>query len=368
MPARRTKARTAAGERSKPTVPKSRQQPGTPTKGAKRSAANRPQGGAVERAPREGGVFSKLKTVVKRSQDNRPAPRGGRRERPTDTVPKAATSSSTLAAHRPTAGPVPTPWAKVATGSAANVTTRMQERLRERRTARTRLLALRWAKRVAIAGAAVGAGWVVLMSPLLEFDAEKMEAVGHGSVVDPAAVESVVAAHNGTSMILLDTGGIAAELEGLVGVRDASVQRVWPAGLRIAIESAEPVAAIPREGGGFVLVDDRGEQVDSAEQPPDHLPVVTIPITSGETRILDGVLAVIDELPVTLRDRVGGVEAKTEDSIQFVLRDGPRVEWGSGEQSPLKAEVLQVLLDSPEASSAAVIDVSAPSLPITRAE
>lgn len=263
---------------------------------------------------------------------------------------------------------MPTPWAKVAAGSAANVTTRMQERLRERRTARTRLLVLRWGTRAGIALAVVGLVWVALMSPLLAFDAEKIEASGFGSVVDPAVVQDIVAAHDGTSLAVLDTDGIEAEIEALIGVRDASVERVWPAGLRVEIESSEPVAAIPQEDGGFALVDDAGQHVDSAQEAPPQLPVVTIPISSGETRILDGVLDVIDELPVELRDRVQGVEARTEDSIHFVLRDGPKVEWGSGEQSALKAEVLQVLLDSPEASKTDVIDVSAPSLPITRAE
>ncbi|MFW7415844.1 cell division protein FtsQ/DivIB [Demequina sp. SO4-18] len=263
---------------------------------------------------------------------------------------------------------MPTPWAKVAAGSAAKVSTRMQERLRERRTAQTRLRALRWGKRAAIALGAFAAVWLVLLSPVFAFDAEQVEAAGFGSVVDPAQVESVVAAHDGASLATLDTGAVAAELETLVGVREATITRVWPSGLRVEITSSEPVAAIPQEGGGFVLVDDLGDQVDSTEDVPSQLPVVTIPLESGQTRILSGVLDVIDELPVGLRDRVEGIEADTEDSINFVLRDGPRVEWGSGEESALKAEVLQALLESPEASKADVIDVSAPSLPITRAE
>ncbi|MFW2513532.1 cell division protein FtsQ/DivIB [Demequina sp. SO4-13] len=287
-----------------------------------------------------------------------------------DARQSTSRSSSTLSAHRPEPGtaPVPTPWAKVTAGSAAKVTTRMQERLRERRTAHTRLLALRWGKRAVIALGAFAAVWLVLLSPVFAFDAEKLESAGFGSVVDPEQVEAVVSAHDGKALAMLDTGDIAAELEQLVGVREVSITRVWPAGLRVEITSSEPVAAIPQADGSFVLVDDRGEQVDSAKDVPARLPVVTIPLATGETRILDGVLDVIDDLPVNLRDRVEGIEADTEDSIHFVLRDGPRVEWGSGEQSALKAEVLQALLESPEASSAHVIDVSAPSLPITRAE
>ena len=60
------------------------------------------------------------------------------------------------------------------------------------------------------------------------------------------------------------------------------------------------------------------------------------------------------------------VSAATEDSVQFTLADGPMVEWGSAEDSKLKAQVLGVLLGSKHARKADVIDVSAPTLPITK--
>lgn len=356
-PARRTaaqgsKARTSAAKPRSSAKPQS----DAPGRGLSDAAAK-----VTDRARRAG------RSVTRAASSARDASRSPAREDVRQAAPRA---SSTLAAHRPDASgtSVPTPWAKVAAHSATNVTNRMQERLRERRTAHTRLLAVRWGKRAAVLLGAVAVVWLVLMSPVFAFDPAKVEATGFGSVVDEADVESVIAAHEGTSLALLDTSGIESAIEDLVGVRDVSVERVWPAGLLVTIESSEPVAAIPRVNGGFVLVDDRGDAVDSAKQPPESLPVVTIPLEEGETRILTGVLAVIDELPVSLRERVEGVEAETEDSIHFVLRDGPTVEWGSGEDSALKAEVLQVLLDSEDAANADVIDVSAPSLPITKSE
>lgn len=293
--------------------------------------------------------------------------------RPSEPVAKAgplarAAQNITKPAHRPSLGSStpPTPWERVsATGS--NVTTRMQERLRERRSAQTRLTALTWAKRLGVVGVTVGALWLVLLSPVFAFDPRATEASGFGSVVSPAAVDEVVSAHAGTSLVMLNTGDIAAQIEGLVGVRDVTITRVWPAGLRIEIMSSEPVAAIP-QGESFLLVDDRGETVNTADAAPEQLPVITIPVGTGGTRILEGVLDVVDEIPVSLRDRVEGIEARTEDSIRFVLRDGPRVEWGSGEQSALKAEVLAALLNSEQTSDVDVIDVSAPSLPITNRE
>ena len=243
----------------------------------------------------------------------------------------------------------------------------MQERLRERRSAQTRLTALTWAKRLGIAAAAAGALWIVLLSPVFAFDPEATEASGFGSVVSPAQVDEVITTYAGTSLVMLNTGEISAQIEDLVGVREVEITRVWPAGLRVEILSSEPVAAIP-QGEAYVLVDDRGETVATAQTAPDQLPVITIPVGTGGTRILEGVLDVVDRIPVALRDRVEGIEAQTEDSIRFVLRDGPRVEWGSGEQSALKAEVLAALLDSEQTEGVDVIDVSAPSLPITNRE
>ncbi|GIG54292.1 hypothetical protein Dac01nite_10440 [Demequina activiva] len=259
----------------------------------------------------------------------------------------------------PRSGTLATPWAKVSAAS-STVTTRMEERLRERRSAHRRLLTGRWVTRLLIAGAGAVGVWLLLLSPVFALEQDNVEASGFGTVVDPATVAGIVAQQDGTSLVLVNTGHIEDQLEALVGVRDAVVERVWPAGLRVTLTSAEPVAAIPH-GETFVLLDEDGVQVDEAAEAPAHLPVVNVPLEAENTRILDGVIAVIDQMPVELRERVQDVEATTEDSIHFVLRDGPRVEWGSAEESALKAEVLAVLLQ--EASDAELIDVSAPTLP-----
>ncbi len=237
----------------------------------------------------------------------------------------------------------------------------MEERLKEKRSAHRRLLSARWGRRALYAGGAAAAAWVLLMSPVFAFDEQNIEASGFGTVVDPADVESIVAEQSGTSLVLLNTAHVEDRLEELVGVHTAEVERVWPAGLRITIDSAEPVAAIPVADGTVVLLDQTGTQVAEADEAPADLPLVNVPLNAEDARILDGVIAVIDEMPVELRDRIRDIEAQTEDSIHFVLRDGPSVEWGSAEESALKAEVLLVLLD--ERAGAEVIDVSAPTLP-----
>lgn len=249
--------------------------------------------------------------------------------------------------------------------SLGNVTMRVQERLKEQSKAQRRVSAVKWAKRAAYVGVGALAVWLLLLSPLFALDPAKVETSGFGTVVEPAAVESAVATHEGTSLALLNTGDLANEIRDVPGVRDVHIEREWPAGLAIAIESREPVAAVPDPDGEFLLMDDEAVQVGRSVEAPDNLPVIEVPVGEDNVRVLKSVLGVVEALPAGLSARVDVIKAKTEDSVTFTLRDGPRVEWGSSEQSALKARVLGVLLNSGEADDAQVIDVSAPTLPIT---
>ena len=78
------------------------------------------------------------------------------------------------------------------------------------------------------------------------------------------------------------------------------------------------------------------------------------------------VLAVLERLPVELADQVVAASAESEDTVRLTLADGALVEWGSADQSALKARVLLALRASPASAGASVFDVSAPTLPITR--
>ena len=77
---------------------------------------------------------------------------------------------------------------------------------------------------------------------------------------------------------------------------------------------------------------------------------------------MPGVLAVLDELPATVRDRMATVRAETPDSIELDLADGVVIVWGSAEQSPRKAQVLLALMKQP----GRVYIVSAPDAPAIR--
>ncbi len=240
------------------------------------------------------------------------------------------------------------------------------ERERERRSAQRKRLAITWGRRLGYVIIAAALVWVVLLSPAFALDPEKVTVTGYGTVVDPTEVREVIDAHEGGSLATLRIGHLASELQDIPGVRQAHVQRSWPDGLTVTLESREPVAAVPERSGGFAFVDDEGVQVGRADSKPKDLPVLNVPVDTPDKKALMAALTVINAMPPELMARITSISAQTADSVSFSLSKGPKVEWGSAEDNDVKAQVLTVLLESKQAAKADVIDVSAPTLPITK--
>lgn len=315
-------------------------------------------------------------------------PQPGGRARPPRTGGRTRTgqpseASTTGRGEAPRAQTGPTRVASTATGPTRTVTTytvgrfsgpvrpqvvstRSAERFEERARARRNLArrqVLTWAGAVVGAG---GLGWLLFGSPVLALDATQVEVSGAGTVVAVDQVLAVVGAQAGTPLPRLDTVGLRDRVLEVPGVREARVVRQWPHGLAVQLVSREPVAAVPEPvpATGLVLLDEQGVQVGRADTAPPGLPVVDVPV--GEERTLSAVLRVLEQLPPDLLAQVGSVAARTQDTVSLQLRDGPRVEWGSADETPLKIAVLGALRAAPAAEGASVFDVSAPRMPITR--
>lgn len=297
--------------------------------------------------------------------------------------PRPRPAAEARAGSRPTARPDAEPPARVEPPhDAATALERFVPRARptvvasaERFAERARLRRRLSRRRVAwAAGGVVGlgaVGWVTFASPVLALDLAEVAVVGQGTVVDPASVLAVVEPYGGTPLPALDAVDLRRSILDVPGVRAAEVSRVWPHGLRIELVSREPVAAVPvgTEGtaeAGVVLLDVEGVQVGRASEAPAGLPVVTVPVGDEDARAMTAVLAVLESLPPELADQVAEASAGSEDTVGLTLADGVRVEWGSADESALKARVVLTLRSSPAGAGAAVIDVAAPTMPITR--
>ena len=250
------------------------------------------------------------------------------------------------------------------------VTNRMQERLAEQ----ARAEAVRHSRRSAAWWLAffalVAAAWVVWLSPVfaLERDAivvrvETGLSTG-GASVSAAAVAAALEPFVGTPLTRIDIGAATEAVREIEGVRDVAVSRAWPNGLEVTAFERVAVAAVPDLAGGFYLVDANGDPLSASAFPPSELPVVVVPVGAEHVRVLQAVLRVVGQLPPELTSLVEGIRAETEDSVEFDLRDGPTVLWGSAEQTPLKGEVLLLLIESGQTVGATAVDVSAPTLPI----
>ncbi|MEK8224915.1 cell division protein FtsQ/DivIB [Oerskovia sp. M15] len=96
------------------------------------------------------------------------------------------------------------------------------------------------------------------------------------------------------------------------------------------------------------------------------MPAIGVSLDEQGARSLRAALIVLNALPPELRAEVEEVTAGTQDAVEMRLRDGAQVEWGNEEDAALKVKVLQTLRSLPENQGAALFDVSAPTMPITR--
>lgn len=244
----------------------------------------------------------------------------------------------------------------------AVVTSGLAERRDERRAAHRRVTRRRVLIAAGIVSLLLGLAALVLASPVLAVRAESVAISVSGPAVDPAAVSAVVDPAIGVPLARLDVSGMTRAVGELPGVREVTLHRAWPNGLTVEVVARYPVAAVPRDGR-IALLDSDGVQVGgSVDEPPEGLPVVAVPPGAQAPDSLRAVLTVLGALPSPLLTDVAEAGASSPDAVWFTVTDGSRVEWGNTEAPELKTRVLEVLRQRP----AAVYDVSAPTMPVTR--
>lgn len=239
---------------------------------------------------------------------------------------------------------------------------RAKQSAHARFAARARAVRRRARLPVAVAGA-VGVG-VAALAALVAFGPLAVVRQVQVSGVRPAEIGSVRAVGErevGRPLARVDTAGVAEEVSRLPFVRSVRVQRGWPSTLRLVVQRRVPVAAVPRLGGGFELVDGTGTAYETAPRAPSGVPVVLVDLRAAGQGSLAAALAVLAALPASLRPSVSQVSATSPDDVRMRL-GGAQVLWGNGQDTALKVRVLMSLRSSP----AAVYDVSSPGTPVLR--
>ena len=252
----------------------------------------------------------------------------------------------------------PMPVADAASLLGGEETTDLGDRLRERTRARRILLARRIALTFVTLALAAGGVWVAFFSPVFAFSSSAVVVSGEdGTLVTADSVRSSIASFEGVPLTRLNTQAVARAVESNVAVRSASVSRRWPTSLRVSVTMRTGMA-VEAASGGYWLVDDQGvafQQVPSAGE----YPLATLPEdrATGAADIASA-LGALDE---ATRAQVASVTS-TGTQVNFTLRGGQTVKWGTRGDAPQKARVLATLLANVQAST---YDVSSPNHPVT---
>ncbi|MGC4152974.1 MAG: FtsQ-type POTRA domain-containing protein [Propionicimonas sp.] len=233
-----------------------------------------------------------------------------------------------------------------------DATTRLAVRRRSQR--RRRWLQWLWLA-LALAGVA-GVVYLVGFSPVLAVS--RVEISG-AEVLSEQEVSRAAAVELGTPLVRVDVAGIAERVAGLPPVDEVSVTREWPDQVTIAIAEREARLALA-SGTGYLIADASGVVFDTARSRPKGL--VLVEANPRDQRALADAGVVFSSLSEKTAGKVTVVQARGRDAITLRLEKGIRVFWGSVEQSELKSEVLDVLLEQ----EGTVFDVSAPAHPTRR--
>ncbi|WP_309116604.1 FtsQ-type POTRA domain-containing protein [Saccharothrix sp.] len=166
-------------------------------------------------------------------------------------------------------------------------------------------------------------------------------------------VREAAAIEPGAPLVRLDVDAIAERVRGLSRVAGVRVGRALPGTVLLTIDERTPVAVV-NAGDGAHLVDATGQDYATVAQPPPGLPEL-----KAEGKGRPAAVSVLVALPEPLRREVLAVSATTGADVKLTLTAGREVRWGSPDDTPRKAAVVQVLMTR----DGSVFDVSSPELP-----
>ena len=252
---------------------------------------------------------------------------------------------------------------------------RAEERPRKERAPLTRARKLLY---TASALAIIAVLYVVLVffSPLL---ATQKITVRGTSLLETTQVEQKLEPLRGVPLTRIDEKKVRELLGQDNVIRSVQVESRPPHELVVTLKERTAVAVV-KQGDTYHTVDSDGVSLlESATQPDTSVPLVRFsgddPQTSAEFRTISTALSA---MPSELLAQVKEAGATSTSSITLTLRDNTTVQWGTTEESELKAKVLLSLRQAiakraqEETSSEAqtqkvtVYDVSAPRVPVTR--
>lgn len=221
----------------------------------------------------------------------------------------------------------------------------------------------RWALRLLLAGAllallALGGVWLY-RSPFVTV--RKVEVVG-AETLDPSAIQAL-ADLRGQNMFRLDVEDARQRILNLPRLKEVSVERLWPNGVRITVEERRPWGWW-QVGEARYIVDDEGVILDGP-LPPDGSPIIVHLETqqqflAGErvdSGAIDLAQRLLDSAQRSFGRPVVGLEYRDRDGLTAVFEGGLRATFGDARDYDYKVGALYVLLETAQQEQISVSSV-----------
>lgn len=185
--------------------------------------------------------------------------------------------------------------------------------------------------------------------------------------VDQKAVAAILESYEGEPLLTVGTGRIVERIEAVPGVASAQVDRQWPDTVVVRVTEREAVATLKKADGAEVIVDRSGAELPGAAgQGKQLVPMAVGAGAKDAEAATETMLEVLAALPDSIKGSVQSVSATSRsDATLQIAPEGAqpkKVIWGDAADGEIKAKVVQALLKQP----GSVIDVSAPTAPVTR--
>jgi cell division protein FtsQ len=207
-----------------------------------------------------------------------------------------------------------------------------------------------------------GVAWALLGSSLLVV--RSVQAAGT-PLVSRSRILAAAGISPGTPLIRINTAVVERRIDQITQVQSARVSRDWPDKVVILVQDRVPALAVAA-GGRFALVDEFGVIVQWAGARPPGMPLLRspgVPATSLRGRAaVRAAVAVVHQLPASLRRRLVAVRAPAANAVEVILRGRITVVWGSPSRAAAKARELAALMRT----NASYYDVSDPGTAVTR--
>lgn len=241
----------------------------------------------------------------------------------------------------------------------------LADRKAEKKSARRRLLTSRM---VALMGVSAALGlifYALWFSPLFALRSESVVIDGVQSGPEYDQVSSLVEPYVGAPLLRVSTATISDDLVTQPFVADVEVTRRWPNGIHLEIDERTPVMVV-QSGDDYDLLGSDGVVVATVAEAPPELVLLDLTSTDSQQRQTEAAVAheVYDSLEPSLANKIESLSVNGED-VTLLLNTGQTVIWGTPDQSALKGQIVELLIEQRDAST---YDVSDPERPSTRSD